>query len=387
MSTKGWWGFLLTWLALVPLQAEDRLNLPLPEDGLRYDDYPAFEQVWPVQHGEGTVCLWGDDKHAALSITIDDNNAPDIPFWQEMAEQYGWRFTWFLIVHPMMWDIYNDMPGSNTGYFGTALDYKPLLDDGHEIELHGSCKAMNHLSPEEYEEHALLSIKHLESQLGHQISTYAYPCGKIGQNGEGQAYRDVLEKHLIAARGTRGGATPVHLIDYMNTQSMGAVGTRKHPGEDRNFQRLDDNTRPIKYSSYRGWGVILYHGLKQTESREKVRQAFDWIKQNEDRYWIRPFSQVAHYAQQRESSQLEVTSVSPGEIVFQLTDEMRDDIFDQPLTLKFRADGWEAAAARQQGQPVPARMIEHEGSNYVLVDAVPDRGEIIIRQAAASQGR
>ena len=35
------------------------------------------EITWPAAPGEAEICLWKDDKYAAVSLTIDDNCRPD----------------------------------------------------------------------------------------------------------------------------------------------------------------------------------------------------------------------------------------------------------------------------------------------------------------------
>ena len=52
---------------------------------------------------------------------------------------------------------------------------------------------------------------------------------------------------------------------------------------------------------------------------------------------------------------------------------------NEPLTLKVRLpDTWTSVRATQGGKPVAARIVEHDGALYALVDAVPDRGEIVL---------
>lgn len=364
-------------LAAASLSAEQKLNLDLPESGIRYPDYDALRPQWPDKPGEGVICLWADGKNGALSITIDDNNAPDIPFWRSMSEKYGWKFTWFLIVYPGMYDIYNQTAGNNLGYNGTPEVWKSLYDEGHEIELHGSCKAMNELSADDYRTHLLLSREYLESNIGHHITTYAYPCGDNGPDG---AYRDVLAETFIAARGTQGGSTPPHLVDYLNTKSMGAVGFGKMDATDKRFEQMHDDTRPWKYTYYRGWAVALYHGLKGDEKKATAEAGLQYIKEREDELWIAPFTVVARYAQERESGQIKVQSAAANEIRFTVTDAMKDEIFNVPLTCKFRVDGWSGATATQNGEPRQAWIVEHEGAAYAMVYAVPDAGEVILKR-------
>ncbi|WP_309397712.1 hypothetical protein [Cerasicoccus maritimus] len=353
-----------------------QLNVPVPADGYHYDSYAELEWVWPANHGEGHVCLWKDDKLAALSITIDDNNAPDVPFWESMAAQFGWKFTWFLIVHDGMWDIYLDQTGYNNGYAGTAIGtWKPLYDAGHDIQLHGSCTQMNGLSAQDYLDHCLLGIDHLEGEIGNYISTYAYPCGDPGTNDE---YKIALSDNLISARGTSGGPTPIHMADFMETKSMGAIKTYDTVINGTWFNRLEDQ-RNFAYSQYRGWGVLLYHGINgDQQDMDDIEAAFQAIKDNEAKYYVDTYTHVAQYAQERLTSNLVIDSVSASEIRFTLTDEMHDGLFYTPLTVKLRADGWTGVSALQNGISVPAQIVTNNGDTYVFVDAVPDNGQVIL---------
>jgi len=348
-------------------ESEQLMNLPLAENELRYSSQAEVELQWPEAHGEAQVCLWGDDKFAPVSVTIDDNNAPDIPFWQEMSETYGWKFTWFVIVHPFMWDILEDKPGSNTSYFGTAEIYKALYEQGHEIELHGSCGEMNQLGESDYRFHVEQSIKHLEDGIGNRITAFAYPCGTTQY--EGISYRDILAERMVGARGTSGGSTSPFTVDYMNTKSMGG-------GQSQNFwDKMEKAQANLKYSYYRGWAVLLFHKAQQ----EQTRELFKRLKSEEAKYWIQPFTVVARYAQERESSQLAVTRVDADRIDFTLTDRMNDAYYNVPLTIKLRTDGWSQVKAAQNGELIPARIVKHEDATYVLVDAVPDLGPVSVR--------
>ncbi|WP_269541747.1 hypothetical protein [Cerasicoccus fimbriatus] len=352
------------------------LNVPVPADGKHYDSYAELEFVWPTNHGEGDVCLWKDDKHAALSITIDDNNVGDNSFWSSMSAQFGWKFTWFLIVHDSMWDVYNDVTGDNVGYAGDAyLDWKPMYDAGHDIQLHGSCGQLNSLSAQDYLTQSLLSLDHLESEIGNVISTYAYPCGDTGTNDE---YKEALRGYLISARGTSGGSTPIHQCDFMETNSLGALKTYNGFLNATGVLRLEDK-RNFDYSQWRGWGVMLYHNVDNAGTDEAdIEAAFQAIKDNEHKYYVDTYTAVAQYAQQRLTATLTIDSVSTNEIRFTLVDEMNDQLFYQALTVKLRTNGWTGVSAMQDGLSVPAQLIQHEGNTYALVDAMPDGGQVIV---------
>lgn len=355
------------------------LNLPLPEDKTRYDSYSEFDGPrWPESYGEGHVTLWGNGKFAAYSITIDDNNSPDFPFWLEVEEDYGWKFTWFVIVHPYVWDIYNDEPGSNTGYFGTLQEFADLATLGHDIQLHGACSAMNSLSAEDYEDHIVRSVEVLGNAVGSRILTFAYPCGKTVSADGTADYLEIIGKYMIGARGTPGGVTPVHLLNYLNTNSLG-VNALVDGNPNNLFARYND-PRSFLYSQYRGWCVTLYHGLSDS-AKVQARETFDFVKSHEEEFWVAPFTAVAKYAQERESATLSITLVETDRIEFSVSDRMDDTVFDHPLTIKLRLDqNWSGLEAEQDGQPVEANIVVHETIPYAMIKAIPDRGLVVLNR-------
>ena len=83
------------------------------------------------------------------------------------------------------------------------------------------------------------------------------------------------------------------------------------------------------------------------------------------------------YGQERDTAHLEVKSAAADKIVLSLADEMDDTRFDFPLTVKVRVSpSWKAVRAEQGGRPVEAKLLEHDGATYALVQVVPDRGDI-----------
>jgi peptidoglycan/xylan/chitin deacetylase (PgdA/CDA1 family) len=362
------------------VNAQNLLNLPEPAAGTtRYATVAEVEKKWPSTHGAGSICFWGDDKFAAVSLTIDDNNYPDVTFWRQVSAEFGWKLTWFLIVYPGMWDIYNNVPGNNIGYNGSAAQWKTLYDEGHEIGLHGNCGSMNELSEAGYQEHMELGIAHLESVISNNIVSYAYPCGTVDSPTASSGYRNVCSNMFIGARGTTGGSTSPFTGDYMNTHSMGASFSQAW------FDLMEDSTRTPVNSLYRGWAVFLWHGLLgDTNKIAGAYQVFNYLAANEDKYWIKKFGEVARYAQERESGVLNITSVAADQIQFTLTDSMTNSLFNYPLTVKFRVDNWADAVAVQNGQSIPVSLMTYSNSTYALVQAVPDQGTVVLSKAASA---
>ena len=58
---------------------------------------------------------------------------------------------------------------------------------------------------------------------------------------------------------------------------------------------------------------------------------------------------------------------------------MDDRFYDYPLTIKIRLpDGWAKAKAVQNGQEVEVKVVEKDGARFALVQAVPDRGQVVL---------
>src|SRR5690606_38996946 len=110
----------------------------------------------------------------ALSITIDDNCAPDIPWWREKAAAHDFRATWFVIT--------GRVSGSNA-FNGAWSQFQQLLDEGHGVESH----TVEHLhtdkpgpdgTPWSIEWEYAGSLRHLHENLsGPRATALAYPGG------------------------------------------------------------------------------------------------------------------------------------------------------------------------------------------------------------------
>jgi hypothetical protein len=107
------------------------------------------------------------------------------------------------------------------------------------------------------------------------------------------------------------------------------------------------------------------------------------LQQHRSDIWSGLFREVALYGQQRDTAEITSTETNQTEIRFTLTDKMLDAWYDFPLTIKVRgSDAWGRLEARQGERSVPVSQIEHQGSRYALIRAVPDRGRIVLRPAS-----
>ena len=354
----------LSSLAALAADSSDRQLLNLHETP-KQNRFEITDRVWPEQPGAAHICLWKDDKLCALSITIDDNTAPDHAWWIEQGEKYGWRFTWFVITGQV---------GAAGGYFGSWPGFAKLRDLGHDVQSH----TVTHLSMAvskgvewEYSE----AIKVLQTHFPQQKAfVLAYPGGKNSQLND----RDLAAKYYLAARGTSGHPNAANRIDYLRTNSVGRITLDNPKASWADFRHLLVRN-PRRPRNYRGWYSVHVHRLNE-KLRSEFAERFEFIKQNEDDIWVGLWREVAQYGQERDTAKLSVGSNTAGAITFTLTDQMKDEVFDLPLTVKTRLpEGWTGVAAHQSGKSLSAIVVEHEGKSYALVQTVPDRGKVDLR--------
>jgi hypothetical protein len=202
-----------------------------------------------------------------------------------------------------------------------------------------------------------LSVVDINTNLkGARCLTIAYAFG--------WADHEIADKYFIGGRGVAGLINRANNINYRGTFS----------GFANNIPPVDALLNPKVLingkSFYREWLCMHYHGMDGGEEKY-----FSHLAQKKDSIWVTWFRNVILFGQERDTHTLTMKSVSDSQISFDLTDLMVDSIYDYPLTVKIRVNNdWGKVTAIQNGNAVPAKVINHDGDLYVLVKAVPDRG-------------
>lgn len=333
-------------------------NPPLCDQAVPESTYGDITgRQWPQAYGQPHLCLWKDDALAAISFTIDDNTAPDHSWWIEQGNNYGYRFTWFVITGRV-----------DTGsYWGTWQDYADLHALGHDIQSH----TVTHLSGEldldtEYGE----SRQAIEANIpGVDCLTLAYPGGSNMENDP-----EIARSYYVGARGTVGHLNQADNIDYLQTNSISSFNYETdHWASIVNMLQYN----PDRPNSYRAWQCMHFHQI--SDIADELIQGFDYVQDNASEFWVGLFREVILYSRQRDTATLWVRSVSADQLCLELVDEMDDAIFDFPLTVKVRLDdSWTDIHASQDGQEIEAYIIVHENNPYALVSVVPDHGPVTI---------
>ena len=206
---------------------------------------------------------------------------------------------------------------------------------------------------------------------GNKVLTLAYPGGK---DQDKLTDLNLAAKHYI---GCRGGASinRANQIDYVQTNSIGMLHVDEPTAPWADMQALFQTRHKRRLSR-----LVLFAlppGQAGGAEQEEKHLAFVHQRVLSNDLWLGLFREVVEYGQERDTAHLEVKSVAADKIVLNLTDEMDDVRFDFPLTVKVCVEpSWKAMRAVQSGRTVAAKVLEHDGAAYALVQVVPDRGEV-----------
>jgi hypothetical protein len=375
----------------LPVTAGHLRNLSEPPKVPRF---AITGKVWPAREGDASVCLWEDDKLAAMSLGVDDNCAPDLPYWKELSKKYGGlNITWNLITC----NINGEVDKARMGIAGKWETWQGMVNDGYHLASHSMTHNHNPVPEDGWpgpDWEAAESAHLLDSHLtGQRTRVFAYPgsgvhaFGIVGATLPTSPWRLAVTKYYVAARGGGGDAfNQANLIDYFNIHST--TGSVPALWDDSNPKLADQKLKNLfdpKHKYYRGWANLFIHfinGGKDFDTKPftvAYGKALEFYNNNRADLWTGFFDDVALYGQERDTAALRTDSVSNGKILFTLTSKMEPSIFDYPLTVKVRLRAAATnAAATQNNKPLPVQVVTHEGGAYALVKVVPDRGQVTL---------
>lgn len=427
--------FLFILLPFFASQAKEtkRFNLSEKPTAPRF---PVADKTWPKSVGDAEICLWHDDKLAALSLGVDDNFPGEIDWWKEQAGIYDFKVTWFLVSggiikegrgYSGLWSQYQELHKLGHGVESHTVTHLHVLDHGWGTPEWNYAKARSakpatgseagaesgdgtmapakkpaadakpekgappvRLSAEELAAARLAaadkpatdvakgieweyatSIKQIEDNIpGLKVSALAYPGGKNTVYND----RKIVAKYFRVARGATGAPNKANQTDYMSTNAMSSWSF-----DSANSGNVCTILDPGLYKAiyYRGWAVLFAHGV--SANPELFKRTFEFIDANRENLWIGLYTDVAKYGQERDTAELKSGPSTPDKISFTLTDEMDDSYFNFPLTIKVRIPNeWKEVKAMQAGKPINAKVLEHEGALFALVQAVPDAGPVAV---------
>lgn len=350
---------------------------------------PRFEltgKVWPEKPGEASVCLWEDDKLAAASFSIDDNNASDVASWEQISAKYGGlNITWFLITS----NIGGSLDPGRISSAGKWEMWQRLLEAGYQMGSHSVTHVGNPVLEDGWpgpDWECEVSKQQLDAGLtGQKTKIFARPGSATKAFNMSATWRPSIEKYYAAARG--GSGIPINkanMIDYFDIRTTANPLTLVSDEPQKDGWHLGDLLKP-ESTYYRGWATVFIHNINGGPDLENnpspvtaaFAKVFDFYNKHRGDIWIGYLADVALYGQERDTATLNTEKSTDAEIVLSLTSKMDPAIFDYPLTLKVRLpEAWKTVKAEQDGKAVAVSQLSHEGGNFALVEAMPDGGSI-----------
>ena len=312
------------------------------KDVNKYKYYPTGA------YGAANIATWYGNANTVFTLTADDNLMGDFAQWLAWYDAYGITTT-LCAPTPYYYEC-NDM-------------WNQMVNCGLDVQSHSHF----HRAANKYKGQTSTAQDWMDFYLGAQEIAatgirsliIAYPCG----------YNDPeLSKLLyIGGRGT-GGYTNGFDVNYNYTSSFSGLN------ENQFAQLLD-----MIGQESGGWVSTHYHqiGSGKDSLDSMLARLVPYIKAG--KLWSATFAAACQYGQERDTATLTMGNIGRDLITFTLTDKMNDLLFDHALTIKIKVDGtWAGARAYQNGQEMKAEVVTDGGDTYLLVDAIPDRGEVTV---------
>jgi peptidoglycan/xylan/chitin deacetylase (PgdA/CDA1 family) len=303
---------------------------------------------------------WQGFRTAAVSYTFDDGYMSNLySVAIPMFDEYGFKLT----VYPVI----------DWGPNWTALQSAAVA--GHEVGSHTvTHDSLDSLTIEQQTTQLVDSQNTINSYIpGNQCVTIAYPyCAPSDQA--------LTATYYIGGRHCQGvveANTPSNIFQ-ISSIILGVSGINTAAG----ITAKDDTAAASK-----GWCVFLIHAIDNDSgysplSSAVLRQSLQYLDAHRGTFWVQTFANVVRYIRERNDVSIAELSSSDSSITLSVTDDLNDTIYNYPVTIRRPLPaGWPAANAVQNGHAAATSIVEVNSVRYVMFDAVPDDGNVVLIKA------
>jgi hypothetical protein len=309
------------------------------------------------------VGTWSGFRTAAITYTFDDNLSHQLSIAIPIFNNYGFKATLYTVASSgWVW------PANWTGLQNAAAQ-------GHEIGNHTATHPSNwcSLTSAQQEPEYDISRGIINAYIpGNQCLTVAYPycCAK---------YETMTATYFIAGRTCSGAIVPATPSNFYQISSfiLGTSGINTTAGII-----AKDN----QAASSGGWAVYLIHAVDGSEgggysplSSTILDESLQYLDANRETFWVNTFLNVVKYIKERNDVSVSEISNTGDTITVSVTDTLSDTIYNYPVTIRRPVpSGWGSANVTQNGSPVTSSIVLVGSIAYVMFDAVPDGGNVVI---------
>ena len=155
--------------------------------------------------------------------------------------------------------------------------------------------------------------------------------------------------------------------------------------ESSNKTTSDFNAIAERAVNENGWAVYLFHGIDNDggyspiESAE-LRNHLQYLHTNKEKFWIETFVNVTKYIKERQAASIQQSVSKKNLIAANLTNNLDNSIYNYPITLKKEIPlSWNKITIMQNNIPIDFKIITESSKKYAIINAIPNAGEIQIR--------
>lgn len=213
------------------------------------------------------------------------------------------------------------------------------------------------------------------------INSYIQPEGQCLTVGYPQchvAYKDIVAQYYIAARTCSSSINPSTPTDFYAIHSL-IVGSAGSLNSTASIVAKHNQA-----ASSGGWVVYLVHAIDSESgyspiSSTVLNETLQYLDTHRSTFWVNNFLNVVKYIKERNNVSVSEISNTGDSITLSVTDILDDTIYNYPVTIRRPVpEGWGSADVNQNGSPVTSSIVLVNSIAYVMFDAVPDGGNVVI---------
>ncbi|HIV03019.1 MAG TPA: polysaccharide deacetylase family protein, partial [Candidatus Aphodoplasma excrementigallinarum] len=347
-----------------------------------------------------------DNRKGIYTITMDDGyKLSTQQFYEPWFEKYDLRGTTVAV-----YNCFKDGGATYTPDYVTPQEnreyFNELLTKGNfEMGSHSNTHPTLTSAAEDVVRYETLgSIPTLESAFpGQQILTFTSPG-----NTYNDSIKNIIKEGFYAARGGNEGSNNLDALDNsINPGGMYDLKIRRVTG-DANYATTGGTggVNPTTMNKWLDdavangeWVIEMWHTVawKQNEgdatyysdggylpmatSYAEEHLAYASKLQAKGDLWVATFNEATKYQQERLNAVVDDQATRTSRVI-SLTDNLPDDIFNYPLTLRSEVPAdWTYATVTQDGKTQRAEVVREVDKYYIYYDATPDKGDITIAQS------
>jgi len=320
------------------------------------------------------IALWFQFKDAAVTITFDDGIRSHFTTAVPMLNERSLKGSFYVVTNFIGkgftpgWDTLNE-----------------VARQGHEIGSH----SMNHANMSNlaaYPKFADSLRKELSDSRdiinrnipSQKCESFCWPGGAVSPLAI-----DIAKRYYLACRASGNLLNYAGVQDFYNIQSLPIY---------HNTLLSTANYWIDQAIQVKGWLIERIHGIKTGKDStgyepvpvNVLKNHWDYIVKNEKQLWVATFSNVIKYIRERDGTKLKIIDYQNGNFRISISNNLPDSAYYLPLSLKIKLIGLlnNFREIQQNGRSlqyeVHKEITKKDTVNYVVFEAIPDKGDITI---------